>query len=117
MRLYLDNSVLNRPYDDVNQPRIWFEALALYFVLSLIEFGEARLVRSLMHDVENRKNSEPKRREWVKRCLSTDEKPIGPNEAVVTRADSLQAIGLKLQDSLHLALAERGRVDYFLTCD
>jgi hypothetical protein len=41
MLLYLDNSVLNRPFDDQRQPRIWLETLSLSLVLTLIEAGEA----------------------------------------------------------------------------
>ena len=42
MLLYLDNSVLNRPFDDQRQPRIWLETLSFSLVLTLIEGGEAR---------------------------------------------------------------------------
>jgi len=42
MLLYLDNSVLNRPFDDQRQPRIWLETLSFSLVLTLIETGEAK---------------------------------------------------------------------------
>jgi len=46
LRLYLDNSVLNRPYDDQRQPRIWLETLALSIILQMAEAGEVELVKS-----------------------------------------------------------------------
>jgi hypothetical protein len=49
MLLYLDNSVLNRPFDDQRQPRIWLETLALSAILQMIESDEADLVKSPIH--------------------------------------------------------------------
>jgi len=46
MLLYVDNSVLNRPFDDQRQPRIWLETLSFSLALTLIEAGEAKLIRS-----------------------------------------------------------------------
>lgn len=36
MRIYLDTSVYNRPFDDQAQPRIW--TLALSVILQLVEW-------------------------------------------------------------------------------
>ncbi len=54
-------AVLNRPFDDQRQPRIWLETLSFSLVLTLIEAGEARLIRSLIHDLENGRNPFPLR--------------------------------------------------------
>jgi len=62
MLLYLDNSVLNRPFDDQRQPRIWLETLSFSLVLTLIEAGDAKLIRSPIHDLENSRNPFPVRR-------------------------------------------------------
>jgi len=35
--IYLDNSVLNRPFDDCSHPRVWLEAICFIFVLQMIE--------------------------------------------------------------------------------
>jgi len=40
VRVYLDTSVYNRPFDDQTQPRIWLETLALVLILQMIEAGE-----------------------------------------------------------------------------
>jgi hypothetical protein len=52
MRIYLDNSVLNRPFDDQGQPRIWFETVAFIQILTLIEANEVSLVWSSVIDFE-----------------------------------------------------------------
>ena len=69
MLLYLDNSVLNRPFDDQRQPRIWLETLSFSLVLTLIEAGEAKLIRSPTHDLANGRNPFPLRRRWIEKCL------------------------------------------------
>ena len=61
MRLYLDTSVLNRPFDDQKQPRIWLETLAFSLVLSLIEAREAELISSPIHTLENSRSPLPVR--------------------------------------------------------
>ena len=46
MLVYLDNSALNRPFDDRTQPRIWLETLALSLILQMTEAGEIDLIKS-----------------------------------------------------------------------
>jgi predicted nucleic acid-binding protein len=119
VRLYLDNSVLNRPFDDQGQARIWLEKLAFAFVLSLVEFGEATLLRSPMHDLENERNGDPLRRAWVSRCLdmATINLSAPIPDAIRDRASLMEQQGLKAFDALHLAFAEALKADVFMTCD
>jgi predicted nucleic acid-binding protein len=117
MLLYLDNSVLNRPFDDQRQPRIWLETLSFSLVLTLIESGEATMIRSRIHDVENSRNPFPLRHRWVKRCLSLAMSTSDLSEAVKARALVLEQNGFKALDALHLACAEADAADRFLTCD
>ena len=44
MRVYLDTNVVNRPFDDQTQPRIWLETLAFAVILQLIDAGSVTLV-------------------------------------------------------------------------
>jgi hypothetical protein len=37
VRIYLDTSVYNRPFDDQTQPRIWLETLAFAVILQMID--------------------------------------------------------------------------------
>jgi predicted nucleic acid-binding protein len=117
MLLYLDNSVLNRPFDDQRQARIWLETLSFSLVLSLIESGEAWMTRSLAHQIENGRNPFQLRKAWVERCLSLANTEIHLDEKIELRARSLEHDGLGPMDALHVAFAETGRVDRFLTCD
>ena len=117
MKIYLDTSVYNRPFDDQTQPRIWLETLALALVLQLVEAGEAVLVNSTVLEFENSKNPVSLRQDWMSRCLeqATDYQRV--DESIRERAETLEKHGLKAIDSLHVACAESAGADYFLTCD
>jgi hypothetical protein len=118
MRLYLDNSALNRPFDDQSQARVWLESLSLGFVWSLIEFGEAELLRSPMHDLENLKTRDVFRRGAVEHWLDVADNPYPTlGFSGFSRAVDIQALGVKEADAYHLAYAKQLNADYFLTCD
>jgi hypothetical protein len=117
MLLYLDNSVLNRPFDDQRQPRIWFETLSLSLVLTLIETGEAKLIRSPIHDLENGRNPFTLRRRWIEKCLRLAEASVALSAPIKSRALALEQAGFKALDALHLACAEAAGAERFLTCD
>jgi predicted nucleic acid-binding protein len=110
---------MNRPYDDLTQARVWYETLALSFILSLVEFNEARLLHSLIHDMENDRTKNDRRREWVKACLNWGavKPPLDFTRAIYDRAQQLELLGVKTFDALHLASAEALNADAFLTYD
>ncbi|MCD6169643.1 MAG: PIN domain-containing protein [Candidatus Latescibacteria bacterium] len=117
MRVYLDNSVYNRPFDDQSQPRIWIETLAFSLVLHLIEAGDLQLIASSVVGYENLRNPFPERREWVDRCLTLAKYSQPVNEKIRDRARELEKQGLRSMDALHLACAEAAETDCFLTYD
>jgi len=117
MRIYLDTSVYNRPFDDQAQPRIWLETLALSVILQLVESGEVELVASSVVAYENSRNPFAERQEWVERvmALAADYRPVTP--AIRGRAASLQETGIKSLDALHVATAEAAGAAWFITVD
>jgi predicted nucleic acid-binding protein len=117
VKIYLDTSVYNRPFDDQTQPRIWLETLALALILQLVEAGEAVLINSTVLEFENSRNPVSLRQDWMSRCLeqATDYQRV--DESIRERAETLEKHGLKAIDSLHVACAESAGADYFLTCD
>lgn len=117
MKIYVDTSVYNRPFDDQTQPRIWMETLALALILQLVEAGEATLVNSSVLEYENSRNPIPLRQDWMARCLGQSTTYQLVNVSIRERAESLEAHGLKAIDALHVACAESAGADYFLTCD
>jgi predicted nucleic acid-binding protein len=115
--LYLDNCALNRPFDDQTQARIWCETVSLSLILGLIESGEAALVCSPIHLLENSRNPLAVRRLWIERCLDRARHRVALTEAIRLRAHSLEAMGIKPLDALHVAAAEAEGATHFITCD
>jgi len=117
VKLYLDTSVYNRPFDDQTQPRIWLETLALALILQLVESGEATLVNSSVLEFENTRNPLAIRKDWMVRCLEQAKVYQVVDLSIRARAELLEKNGVKAIDALHVSSAEAAGADYFLTCD
>ena len=117
MRVYLDTSVYNRPFDDQTQPRIWLETLAFVVILQMIEANQVELVGSSVLDYENSRNPFPLRKRWANRCLGLAICRQVVDQDIKQRAQELENIGLKAIDALHVACAEQSGAECFLTCD
>jgi predicted nucleic acid-binding protein len=117
MKLYLDTSVYNRPFDDQTQPRIWLETLSLALILQWVEAGQADLVNSVVLEFENTRNPLVLRQEWMSRCLQQANLYQPVDLSIRERAEFLEKHGVKAIDALHAASAEAAQCDYFLTCD
>jgi len=117
VKIYLDNSVLNRPYDDQRQPRIWLETLCFVLILQMVEHGEAEMVRSTFHILENNESRALERREWVGACLNLARHSVRTTSEMEQRANALSKAGLKPLDAAHLAAAESVAANFFITCD
>ncbi len=117
MRLTLDNNVYNRPFDDLGVPRNRDEAQAVEELFEQVVAGEVELYSSFVLELESSRLSEALRRERVGALISLARRRVDQDAALLARAEELQRGGLRENDALHLAAAERARVDYFVTCD
>jgi len=117
MKIYLDNSVLNRPFDDQSIPKIRLEITAIFFILALIETKQIKLVSSSVIEYENFKNPFPERKIWILAYLSKASIYQKLNLKIKERAKEITKLKITPIDSLHLSSAEVAKVDYFLTCD
>jgi hypothetical protein len=117
MKIYLDNSAFNRPFDDQSQPKIRLEAMAVFFILELIEKKEIRLISSTVAEYENLKNPFAERKIWISAYFSKASFHQKLNFKIKERAKEIKKLGISPIDSLHLASAEAARVDYFISCD
>jgi hypothetical protein len=72
MKIYLDVCCLNRPFDDVSQPRIAMESAAVINLLELIDSGALTDYSSEMARIEIDRIPDPRHAEkWRHFCRQT----------------------------------------------
>ncbi len=119
MRIYLDNSFLNRPFDDptIKLNRIEAEILLLIIIQS-VQTGRIQFVNSSVIEFENSFNPFLERKRFVEKVMQHTVVYQNYTEEIQKRAMILgQEFGLKPLDALHVASAEVVQVDFFITCD
>ena len=115
MKIYLDVSCLNRPFDDQTQPRIRLESDAVTIILGQIDAGIWELKSSRMAEIEVAAIADATRRRRVFLLLPEDRMELSP--PVFDRARRLVDRGLHAADAVHVAAAEFLGADVLLTCD
>ena len=117
MRLYLDACCLNRLTDDQSQARVRDEAEAVEGILRLVREGQATWISSTALEIEISRNPDAERRLDVATLLAFSSEIVVPQLRSAERAAFLQKPGFGAFDALHLASAEQGQADVFLTTD
>ena len=117
VRIYLDASALNRPFDDQSLSRNRLEAEAVLAILERIEAHQIELISSATLAYENLMSPLVERREYVMSYLNLAATFVTSDVALLERAREFEARGMRPLDALHLASAERGRARWFITCD
>lgn len=118
MLLYLDNSFLNRPFDDPEVGTNKLEGEILPLVIKLANKGKIDLINSSIIDYENSLNLSPERKIFVAEVLKQAKIYQNVDEHIRKQAEKLvQTINISPIDALHLASAEAANADVFITCD
>lgn len=117
VRIYLDASALNRPFDDQRLSRNRLEAEAVLAILERVDAEELELISSAALAYENLMSPLIERREYVTTYLNLAATFVPSDGALLQRAREFEARGIRPLDALHLASAERGRAEWFVTCD
>ena len=117
MKIYLDTCYLNRPFDDQTQDRIRLEAEAILLILDHFETGKWQWVSSEVVDFEIERIPDRERRHRVATLSAFAREVLTMELAEVERAQQLQELGFHSFDAMHLACAENGGADLFLTTD
>jgi predicted nucleic acid-binding protein len=116
-KIYLDTCCLSRFFDDQTQTRIRQEAEVISLIISQFRTGHWYWVSSdvLVHEVEQIRdlNQRFQIRDW----LTDVHQRVSLGEGEISRGKQLEILGFKELDALHLACAESGSVDIFLTTD
>lgn len=117
MKIYLEVSCLNRPFDDQSQTRIRLEAEAVALVMERMDLGVWEQVSSQMATLEVESIGDPDRKECVQTLLEDVELYVRLTDKEFSRAAILEELGFKAADALHVAAAETALADVLLSCD
>jgi len=116
-RVYLDNCVYNRPFDDQSQRRIFLEAIAFIALLELVEKGKFETINSDALVYENGMTFDPDRRARIESYLLFAKHFVRLSQGTILRAKELIELNFRAMDALHIAMSEEGEAKYFITCD
>lgn len=117
MRVYLDNCMFNRPFDDQAHIRIRLETEAKLYIQQQIRNGQLELVWSYILEFENDQNPYNERQQAIqawKRLAVTD---VEESPALMEIAQKLLLQGIRVKDALHVACAVVGQAECFFTTD
>ncbi|MBN1426166.1 PIN domain-containing protein [Candidatus Fermentibacteria bacterium] len=112
-----DVCCLNRPFDDQGQPRVRLEAEAVLLIMGRCQAGQWEWIGSEAVTAETLRNPDPVRRERVLELAEHAEEVIRCDGAVLVRAHEIMRLGFSPHDALHIACAEAGNADVFLSTD
>ena len=117
MKIYMDVCCLNRPFDDLSQNRVYLEAEAILSFISDCESGKASLISSGILDYELSRITNADKAAQIYDIYANATIRATLTENAEKRAAYFRENGIKLYDSLHLALAEQAEADVFLSTD
>ena len=116
-KIYFDTCCFNRPFDVQTQTRVRREAEAVEIILEYFDIGYWQWLASSVNADEINRITEPIKHAKVKTLLSLAHQIVWVGEAEIARGEQLEAFGFEPLDALHLACAESGNADIFLTTD
>ena len=117
MRIYINTSALNRPFDDLSSEHVRLEAEALVAILAAVEDGAIEWIGSEYLDFEVDQDPDRERVGRVRSLLGLVGTRVRTSVALADRARALERLGLRGLDALHVASAEAGRADLLVTTD
>lgn len=109
--------LLYRPFDDQTQDRIHLESEAILTIMKNIESGKWDLINSDAIAYEINKIPDREKKNRVLLLISKANIYLKVDAAILSRAKEIQIFGIKTYDALHVASAEIGKADIFLTTD
>jgi predicted nucleic acid-binding protein len=113
----MDVCCLSRPFDNAQQDRVALESRAVLAVLKRCAQGSWILLTSKMIRRELAKINNDALREDIYSLFPYTTENISMNKSAAHRAKIFKQRGIGRFDSIHLALAESGGADIFLTVD
>ena len=117
LKIYLDTCCLNRLLDLSTQRRVIEEAGAVRQIFTCFFSGDWHWISSKVVADEVEQTPDVGKRSQVKTLLDLAHQTVSVSEREISRGLQLESLGFKEQDALHIACAESGESDIFLTTD
>lgn len=117
MKIYLDTCCLNRPFDDQEQERVRLETEAVMIILARLQRKEWEWLGSQALEIEIDRAPEVDQRSRLKRVAGFARNVVIIGQKELDRAIELEKFGFSGFDAVHLACAESGSADIFLSTD
>ena len=118
LKIYFDSCCFSRPFDDQNQIKIYNESESIISIIRIMRRNNYILFGSEISFLEINEMVNTEKRNRTLALYSFVDYEIMLNDHIVNRAKYIASISnIKLFDSLHLACAECGKTDVFLTTD
>ncbi|MEA1948446.1 MAG: PIN domain-containing protein [Thermodesulfobacteriota bacterium] len=117
IKVYLDICSWYRPFDDQSQIRIRMEAEAVQIILEMSDLGQIEISISDIILYENMGTKDLVKMQNVKELMKSCKNYIPYDQNIQKRAFELSKDGFAPLDALHLASAETGGAEYFVTTD
>lgn len=115
--VYLDLCCFNRPFDEQRQERIRLESEAVLLILQRCQQGDWQLMGSEAVIAEISQTQDLDRQARLRSLVDLATRFVQVDEAIEMRSAELIQQGFMAFDALHLACAESGGADVFLTTD
>ena len=116
-KIYLDTCCLSRPFNDQTPIRIRQETEAIETILKNFSTGDWSWIVSAALTFEIDNNRDVSQRDEMKSQMADAYINVSISEIEIARGRDLEKLGFKRLDALHLACAEKGNADVFLTTD
>ena len=117
LKIYLDTCCLSRLFDPRTQARVRQETEAVNHILTYCFSGHWYWIASDVLFNEVNRNPDLENRTQIKTWLTFAHQTVHIGTGEISRGIQLEALGFKERDALHLASAESGEVNVFLTTD
>lgn len=115
--VYLDNCCFNRPFDDQLHPVVHLETQAKLLIQAEVVKGNLNLVWSFMLEHENGDNPYDDRKEQIALWENIANTIVVPSPQILVQTKSIEQLGIKTKDAMHIACALFANADYFVTTD
>ena len=116
-KIYLDTCCLNRFFDDQTQTRVYQETEVIRRIISQGHSGHLYWISSDVLVDEVGQNPDLDQRLQVEDLITNAHQTVSVGTGEISRGKQLETLGFKELDALHLACAESGSADIFLTTD